>query len=54
MNVHLKEESNGPRYCPSIESKIIKFPHKTSHTLWVEPEGWDCDDIYLQVGFLFF
>ena len=50
LNQHIREEVNGPRYCPSIESKFIRFPNKDTHTCWVEPEGWDCDEIYLQVG----
>ena len=36
----------GPRYCPSIEDKIARFPHKTSHHIFVEPEGADADEIY--------
>lgn len=46
--VHVKEEVRGPRYCPSIESKIIKFGEKLSHTVWLEPEGYpdDTDLIY--------
>ncbi|CAD6570731.1 MAG: Mitochondrial Translation Optimization [Cyphobasidiales sp. Tagirdzhanova-0007] len=46
--VHLKEEVKGPRYCPSVESKIIKFADKLSHTVWLEPEGFpeDTDLIY--------
>ena len=36
----------GPRYCPSIEAKLISFPHKKSHLIFVEPEGADSDEIY--------
>jgi len=36
----------GPRYCPSIEDKIHRFPHKNSHHVFVEPEGADSDEIY--------
>lgn len=36
----------GPRYCPSIEDKIGRFPDKTSHHVFVEPESEDCDEIY--------
>ena len=37
----------GPRYCPSIESKIVQFPDKSSHQVFVEPEGWDTQEVYL-------
>ncbi len=37
---------NGPRYCPSIEDKIVRFADKTSHQVFVEPEGLDCDEVY--------
>ncbi|MBL7191329.1 tRNA uridine-5-carboxymethylaminomethyl(34) synthesis enzyme MnmG [bacterium] len=37
----------GPRYCPSIETKIVKFPEREKHLLFVEPEGWDHPWIYL-------
>jgi len=37
----------GPRYCPSIEDKIVRFSEKNSHQLFIEPEGWDTVEIYL-------
>lgn len=40
-------EGIGPRYCPSIESKIVQFPDKKSHQVFVEPEGWDTQEVYL-------
>lgn len=39
-------ESAGPRYCPSIEDKITRFPDKDSHRVYLEPEGIDSDLIY--------
>lgn len=36
----------GPRYCPSIEDKIGRFPHKTSHHVFVEPEGASTQEVY--------
>lgn len=45
-SIHIRETVKGPRYCPSIESKIIKFPHKDSHIVWLEPEGLDTDLVY--------
>jgi tRNA uridine 5-carboxymethylaminomethyl modification enzyme len=38
----------GPRYCPSIEDKIVRFAHKESHQLFLEPEGWQTTEVYLQ------
>lgn len=37
----------GPRYCPSIETKIVRFADKTRHQLFVEPEGWETNSYYL-------
>ena len=38
---------NGPRYCPSIEDKVVKFPDKDRHQIFVEPEGLDTEEMYL-------
>lgn len=40
-------EGVGPRYCPSIEDKVVKFAEKTSHQLFLEPEGRHTDEIYV-------
>src|SRR5215467_11871864 len=40
-------KSIGPRYCPSIEDKIVKFPEKTTHQLFLEPEGLNTHEIYV-------
>ena len=53
-NLHLSPNYNGlisgegPRHCPSIESKIVKFPDRESHKVFLEPEGRDTAEVYLQ------
>jgi len=37
----------GPRYCPSIETKIVEFPDRDSHQVFIEPEGWETNEGYL-------
>lgn len=40
-------QGHGPRYCPSIEDKIVRFADKSRHQLFVEPEGWETNSYYL-------
>jgi len=37
----------GPRYCPSVEDKVVKFADKPKHSLFLEPEGWEAPEIYI-------
>jgi tRNA uridine 5-carboxymethylaminomethyl modification enzyme len=40
-------QGTGPRYCPSIEDKVVKFPERDAHHIFLEPEGRDVDEIYV-------
>jgi tRNA uridine 5-carboxymethylaminomethyl modification enzyme len=44
--IHIRETVKGPRYCPSLESKIMRFGSRERHIVWLEPEGFDNDVIY--------
>jgi len=41
-------DATGPRYCPSIEDKVVRFSDKDHHLLFVEPDGIDSSELYLQ------
>ncbi len=40
-------EGIGPRYCPSIEDKVVKFAHNPTHSIFIEPEGWNEPTLYV-------
>jgi tRNA uridine 5-carboxymethylaminomethyl modification enzyme len=41
-------EAAGPRYCPSFEEKLVRFPDKERHIFFLEPEGWQTGEVYVQ------
>lgn len=45
-------DSKGPRYCPSIEDKIVRFADKSSHQIFLEPEGRNTPELYVQVCYV--
>lgn len=45
-SIHIRETVKGPRYCPSLESKILRFASKDQHLIWLEPEGFDSEVVY--------
>lgn len=42
-----KIEGIGPRYCPSIEDKVVRFAERETHQIFLEPEGWQSDELYV-------
>uniref|UniRef100_A0A1A8CN80 Mitochondrial translation optimization 1 homolog n=1 Tax=Nothobranchius kadleci TaxID=1051664 RepID=A0A1A8CN80_NOTKA len=47
LNCHIQQDAKGPRYCPSIESRVLRFPGRR-HQVWLEPEGLTSDLLYPQ------
>ncbi|KAH9841138.1 mitochondrial translation optimization protein [Rhodofomes roseus] len=46
LSCHIQETKKGPRYCPSLEAKVLRFPEKQGHRVWLEPEGYDSELVY--------
>ena len=42
-----RDPRHGPAFCPSLEDKVVKFPERISHHLFLEPEGRDVPEIYV-------
>ncbi|KAL1992916.1 hypothetical protein VTN49DRAFT_3672 [Thermomyces lanuginosus] len=49
-SIHIRETVKGPRYCPSLESKILRFKDKPRHQVWLEPEGLEPNNIIYPNG----